>query len=390
MAGKKILIVDSDVASQNFIAHNLLEQKYEVLKAGSGKEGLIFAWRDRPDLLVIDPNLSDLRGEDLAIKLRQDGRTTNVPLIALSSDLSVARIKSCLDAGFNDYIVKSGQAISTLNETIGRLLGFTASAAKEGGLLIVFLSAKGGTGTSSLCANIAMTVGQNQPETRVAVVDMVLPIGSIAPIVGFEGEHNLVTLSDMIPGEMTRELFSERLSELTDWKFHLLAGSPDPESSNHLNIGRLGDIINALKANYDYVFVDLGRSLSKFSLPLIQNCDLIALIVSTDLSTVTLTKTTWEYLRTKRVDAASVYTILNRAVGLEGLSKPEAEKVLGIQINTAMPYLGGNFALANNWHQPYSLKFPNDTAAIIFKQIAQETTELARRLRAALINGRAL
>jgi MinD-like ATPase involved in chromosome partitioning or flagellar assembly len=235
-----------------------------------------------------------------------------------------------------------------------------------------------------------MTVGQNQPETRVAVVDMVLPIGSIAPIVGFEGEHNLVTLSDMIPGEMTRELFSERLSELTDWKFHLLAGSPDPESSNHLNIGRLGDIINALKANYDYVFVDLGRSLSKFSLSLIQNCDLIALIVSTDLSTVTLTKTTWEYLRTKGVDAASVYTILNRAVGLEGLSKPEAEKVLGIQINTAMPYLGGNFALANNWHQPYSLKFPNDTAAIIFKQIAQETTELARRLRAALINGRAL
>lgn len=389
MAGKKILIVDSDVASQNFIARNLLEQKYEVLKAGSGKEGLIFAWRDHPDLLIVDPILSDLRGEEVVTRLRQDGRTANLPLIALSSDQSIARIKSCLDAGFNDYIVKSGQAISTLNETIGRLLGYTTAAAKEGGLLIVFLSAKGGTGTSSLCANIAMTVGQNQPQARVVVVDMVLPIGSIAPIVGFDGDQNLVTLSDVMPGEMTGELFNERLSELPDWKFHLLAGSPDPESSNHLNVGRVGDIINTLRANYDYIFVDLGRSLSKFSLALIQNCDLIALIVSTDLSTVTLTKTTWEYLKNKGVEATSVYTILNRAVGLEGLSKPEAEKVLGIEIKTAMPYLGGNFALANNQHQPYSLKFSNDTAAIVFKQIAQEMSELAHRLRAGVVNGRA-
>jgi MinD-like ATPase involved in chromosome partitioning or flagellar assembly len=144
----------------------------------------------------------------------------------------------------------------------------------------------------------------------------------------------------------------------------------------------VGDIIGALKENYDYVLVDLGRSLSKFILPLIQTADLIALVVATDMSTVTLTKTTWEYLKNKGVKASSVYTILNRAVGLEGLTKPEAEKVLGIEINTAMPYLGSNFALANNQHQPYSLKFPKDTAAIVFKETAREMTALAQRLRA--------
>jgi pilus assembly protein CpaE len=211
---------------------------------------------------------------------------------------------------------------------------------------------------------------------------MVLPIGSIASIVGFQGEQNIVTISDLGPAELSEEFFRNQLTDLADWKFHLVAGSPDPESSNHLNVGRVGDIINALKANYDYVLVDLGRSLSKFILPLIQNADLIALIVATDMSTVTLTKTTWEYLKNKGVEASSVYTILNRAVGLEGLTKPEAEKVLGIQINTAMPYLGGNFALANNQHQPYSLKFPKDTAAIVFKETAREMTELAQRLRA--------
>jgi len=387
MAGKKILIVDSDVTSQNFIARNLLEQKYEVFQTSSGKEGLIFAWRDHPDLMIVDPILSDIKGEEMATKLRQDARTAGIPMVALSSDPSIARIKSCLDVGFNDYIVKSGQALPALIDTVNRLLGFTSSAAREGGLLIVFLSAKGGTGTSSLCANIAMNIGSYQPEARVAVVDMVLPIGSIAPIVGYQGEQNIVTISDLGPAELTEEFFRNQLTELAEWKFHLIAGSPDPESSNHLNVARVGDIISALKACYDYVLIDLGRSLSKFSLPLIQNADLVALVVATDMSTVTLTKTTWEYLKNKGMEASSVYTVLNRAVGLEGLTKPEAEKVLGIQINTAMPYLGGNFALANNQHQPYSLKFPQDTAAIVFKETAREMTELAHRLRAGYIDG---
>ncbi len=87
----------------------------EVIQAGSGKEGLISAWRDRPDLVIIDPTIGDLKGEEIAAKLRQDARTANMPLVALSSDLSVVRIKSCLDAGFNEYITKSGQAVPLLN-----------------------------------------------------------------------------------------------------------------------------------------------------------------------------------------------------------------------------------------------------------------------------------
>ena len=102
MPDKKILIVDTDVASRNFIARNLMAQKYEVIQAGSGKEGLICAWRDRPDLIVIDPTIPDVKGEELASKLRQDPRTINVPLVALSSDPSVKRIKYCLDAGYNE------------------------------------------------------------------------------------------------------------------------------------------------------------------------------------------------------------------------------------------------------------------------------------------------
>jgi CheY-like chemotaxis protein len=259
---KKILVVDADVASRNFIVSKLLEQNYEVIQAGSGKEGLISAWRDHPDLVIIDPTVGDLKGEEMAAKLRQDARTVNVPLVALSSDLSVVRIKSCLDAGFSEYITKSGQAVSLLNDSISRLLSITSAVAKQGGFLMIFLSAKGGTGTSSMCANIAMNIAQLQPEARVVVVDLVLPIGSIAPIVGYEGEQNIVTIADMPPAETSPEFFRDELTDMKIWRFHLLAGSPDPESSNHLKAERIWDIIMSLKASYEYVFIDIGRSLS--------------------------------------------------------------------------------------------------------------------------------
>lgn len=382
MPEKKILVIDADVASRNFIARNLLDQKYEVVQAGSGKEGLIYAWRDRPDLVVIDPTITDISGEELARKLKQDARTANMPLIALSSDPGVARIKSCLDAGFSEYIPKSGQAMSRLNEVANRLLGISGMAVRQGGLLMVFLSAKGGTGTSSICANIGMNIGQNQPEARVVVVDMVLPIGSIAPIVGYQGTQNIVTITDMPPQEVTPKFFRDNLVELNQWRFNLLAGSPDPESGNHLKAGRIGDIISALKESYDYVLIDIGRSLSRITLPLIQHADLNIMIVSTDVSAVSLTKTVWEYMKGKGVNADSFFTVLNRVVGLEGMSKADTEKALEIPIKATMPYLASNMAFANSHHQPYIVKFPKDTASIVFQEAAKEMSNLARNLRA--------
>jgi pilus assembly protein CpaE len=383
VAEKKILVVDADAASRNFITRTLQQKQVVVLSTGSGKDGLIMIWRDRPDLVIIDPELPDISGEEMVTKLRQDTRLSGVSFIALSSNQSVAHLKACLNAGFNEFIPKTNQAIPTLLETVRRLLGAMAAPAKEGALLFAFLSAKGGIGTSSLCANLATSIATNQPEARVAVADLVLPIGSIAQIVGYNGKHDLITVADLSPEQTDEDFFKRELLEIPLWRFRLLAGSPDPESSNHLKVARIDDIVTTLKSTYDYVLLDIGRSLSKFTLPLIQHADLVVLVMSTDLSSITLTKTVLEYLYSKSVDANNIYAILNRAVGLEGLSKAEADKLLGIEIKATMPYLGSNFSLANNLHQPILIKFPNDTASVMMTGSAQQMVEIAKKLRAA-------
>ena len=132
MAGNKILIVDADIASRNFVAAALHKEGHHILQAASGREGLILAWRDRPEVIIMDPVMADLKGEDFATRLRSDARTSRVPLIALSSDPQPARVRSCMDAGFNEYLVKTAQAIPALIETISRLHSNAAAAIKEG------------------------------------------------------------------------------------------------------------------------------------------------------------------------------------------------------------------------------------------------------------------
>ena len=387
MAEKTILIVDENQTSRTYISNVLRENKFNILEAGSGKEALIFVWRDRPDLILFDPTFSDIQDIEFIQKLRQNDRSGKTPLVALSSDSSPARKDACLNAGVNEYIIKSADALTVLSSVLKRLLGVGGDKQQDEttiednsrgkGILIVFLSAKGGTGTSSLCANLAMNIKEKQQDATVVVADLVLPIGSIAQIVGYDGPLNLVTVADLPSRQTNREYFKKNLPEPEHWQFQLLAGSPDPQHGNNLKGDRIGQIVDELRDAYDYVILDLGRSLSRISLPLIQQADLIPLIVANDQSTVQLTRTVWEYLQEQGVDTKMVYAILNRAVGLEGMTKAEAETIIGFPIRTTLPYMGSNFTLANNLNEPITTKYPQDTATIVFKSMADDMAKVA-------------
>lgn len=390
MAGKTILVVDENESSRIFLATTLRNKGYKTLEASSGREALIFAWRDRPDMVLFDPVISDIQVQEFIQKLRRDARTNKAPLIALSSNADPTLGELCLHAGATEYFIKSSEALAALEGIVERIFsGGTPTAIEEkveweekkAGLLIVFLSAKGGTGTSSLCANLAMNIKIHEPEARIVVADLVLPIGSIAQIVGYQGQINLVTMADLPSAQTNREYFYKNLPQLEAWRFQLLAGSPDPQHGNNLKGDRIGQIVDVLRASYDYIVLDIGRSLSRISLPLIQQADLITLIVSTDQSTVHLTKTVWEYLKSQGVDNQRIYAILNRAVGLEGVTKSEAEGIIGMPIKMMLPYMGSNFTLANNLNQPITTKYPRDTASIVFKDAAESMVKLVHHLR---------
>jgi pilus assembly protein CpaE len=152
-------------------------------------------------------------------------------------------------------------------------------------------------------------------------------------------------------------------------------------------VANIPALIEALRSEFDYVVLDVGRGLSKVTMPIIQEADLLCLILGTDQGTVTLTKKFWNYLASNGCSPQKAFPILNRAVGLEGVTKAEAEKYLGLDIKLTIPYMMGNFTLANNQNMPVLLKFPNDTASLMLKQAAIELSRhaIAQRNQAASV-----
>jgi len=376
----KILVVDQDEANRQFLAQMLQKKSYAVFHAASGNEGVRQAAQIGPDLIIFDSNLPDMPALEFIQKLRQNQHISGIPCVVLSSKSDPEEMRACLEAGCAEYYVKSGMVMITLVDAIPRLLieGKKIQSQSRKGLLFVFLSAKGGTGTTSLCTNIAMSLVKHFNPSTAVVVDMVLPFGSVAQLVGCpDAPFNLVHVSEQDAKNITPQYFHESLLSPSNWLFRLLPGSPDPEAAQRLKIGNIQAIIDALRQQFDYVVLDVGRSLSRVTMPIIEEADLLAMILSTDQSTVTLTRKLSSYLTSQGCSPQKTFPILNRAVGLEGVTKAEAEKIIGLDIKLTMPYMMGNFTLANNQNMPVLLKFPNDTASLVLKQAAMEMSRQA-------------
>jgi MinD-like ATPase involved in chromosome partitioning or flagellar assembly/CheY-like chemotaxis protein len=380
---KRILLVESDLAALNYLSNMLRAAGYTVLTAPSGKEGLIEAWRNRPEMLIIVPELPDLNGLEVTRKLRADPRTSQAKILLLSARNFPQDILTAVQAGADEYIVKRPGADAELLERVKTLLPLESGAgpsspgttdvlrSKAGGKLVVFLSAKGGTGTSTLCVNIAHSLAVKAAGKRVAVVDLVLPIGSLADIVGVETPgKNVVEATKLEPRLFNAERLGAMLTFRDIWGFDLLPGAPDPEAAANLRVDRLEAVIHELRRMDDFVFVDLGRSLSRVSMPLIRMATRVVLVTSPDHATVTLTKTVLLHFDLHDVRRHRIFPVLNRAVGVEGLSRPDLERELGMNMVALVPNMGGSFSFTNNQNLPLEARFPEDTVTYTLQDIA--------------------
>lgn len=383
----RVILIDPDETSARFLTREFEKSVFQVFHAPNPKEGLILAYQNRPHVVIIDPVMDEKDIKELFTKFRKDWRLVRTKIFGFSSLQSPTLIQRALDLGFDEFITKEAHALPKLIEltkqasfdirnkiTSDQSLPSKESSilsAKKDGKTVVFLASKGGVGTSSLCANIAQIAAANRPQ-KIAVADMVLPIGSIEAIVGSHGSINIVQAAAKARESAISDYLQETLVKPSKWNFNFLAGSRSPEEAENLDITRIPLILEALRRLYDYVFVDFGKSLSRISLPTILSADLVVLTLSLDKTTVEQTKSVWEYLQKKGLKQDQIYFLINRTVSLEGLTKSEVEKILGITIQLAVPHMGRNFTLSNNLNEPIAEKFPQDAVTISLRQASDE------------------
>jgi PleD family two-component response regulator len=79
---------------------------YDIITAHNGEEVVRRATLERPDLIVLDFNLPDLSGSDIAKRLRQATPTTLIPVILVGERGDGSSEIESLNAGADDYVVK--------------------------------------------------------------------------------------------------------------------------------------------------------------------------------------------------------------------------------------------------------------------------------------------
>ena len=102
---KKIL-VGEDVDFNRDLLVQLLEDRYDVIEALNGQEGIELAQRERPDLILMDLSLPVMDGWEATRRLKADDQLHSIPVIALTAHAMVGDEAKALAAGCDDYLVK--------------------------------------------------------------------------------------------------------------------------------------------------------------------------------------------------------------------------------------------------------------------------------------------
>lgn len=103
MSNKTVLIVDDDKEICELLKMFLTLEKYDVVSANTGMEGLDKFRSSNFDLILLDISLPDINGQQLCKLIRQE---SDVPVIMVSANDSVSDKVICLEYGADDYISK--------------------------------------------------------------------------------------------------------------------------------------------------------------------------------------------------------------------------------------------------------------------------------------------
>ena len=81
-------------------------EDYRILQATNGLEGRDLAFQQTPDIIVSDIMMPEMDGIELTKRLKEDIRTSHIPIILLTAKTSVTDQEEGYDSGADSYLTK--------------------------------------------------------------------------------------------------------------------------------------------------------------------------------------------------------------------------------------------------------------------------------------------
>ena len=93
---------------------------FGIISANYGKEGVEKAIKEKPCLIFMDIMMPGMDGREATRKIRSNPETQYIPIIVATALFRDSDLRSCVEAGCNDYLVKP----FTMKQLLGKIKEF--------------------------------------------------------------------------------------------------------------------------------------------------------------------------------------------------------------------------------------------------------------------------
>ncbi len=104
--GARVLLVDDDALNRQVTGELLTTAGYHVTEARGGREALSLAAASNFEVILLDLQMPDIEGTEVARRIRTDERHQRTPIIALTANAFESDRQRCFAAGMNDFLTK--------------------------------------------------------------------------------------------------------------------------------------------------------------------------------------------------------------------------------------------------------------------------------------------
>jgi DNA-binding response OmpR family regulator len=119
----KILIAEDERDIRELVSFTLKFAGYEVVAASDGQDAYEKTLAEKPDLILMDVRMPRMTGYEACKKMKEEPSIKNIPVVFLSAKGQEAEIRTGLEAGADEYILKPfapDELIARVGELLAR------------------------------------------------------------------------------------------------------------------------------------------------------------------------------------------------------------------------------------------------------------------------------
>ena len=271
------------------------------------------------DLVLLHEDLGPAPG--LAIVRDLLERRPTLAVVLISRDSSAGMLAAAMEAGARGVVrlpVSFTDVQTRLTSAATWSLRLRSRRADEEdpenattvGQVVAVAGAKGGSGTSTVAAQLALAAART-PGRRVVLVDLDLQAGDLGPLFGVSAHRDVTDLVD-VADELTRRTVARVLFHHSSG-VQILPAPTDGEIADTVTAGVVRRVLGVLRTMFDAVVVDCGTTASSANLGAVEIADRVLVVATPDLLSLRGAERLaqmWERLQIRKASDCAV--VLNR------------------------------------------------------------------------------